>query len=211
MGNGLSITSYICAGCGTSVTRPPTKGQRPKWCDDCRTKGVRQQRTITCALCGEICTTWRSGRFCSRDCATLSLCKPAKTKLPTDRRTPLRRAWESEDWLGVLSELEARAVKVDSCWLWPSKNKDGYGVLAIAGRSYGVHRVAMAARSSSSHTVSSPGPSPLRRAVVLQPRPLTSWSRRRRTTRRCLSAGTTKSGSQLLKRRSRMSRPTIPR
>lgn len=30
---------WACAGCGANCERPATKGQRPKWCDDCRRLG----------------------------------------------------------------------------------------------------------------------------------------------------------------------------
>lgn len=148
MGNGLSVTSYICAGCGVSVNRPPTKGQRPKWCADCRASSAWQHSTFICAGCGMECTSVGK-KFCSVTCSNRS--KPRRPTTPkpprvrVDQRTPLRRAYESEDWAGVLTALEARAVKVEDCWLWPSKSKDGYGVVAIAGRSFGVHRVAMTA------------------------------------------------------------------
>lgn len=59
-----SITEYVCGGCGVTVTRPPTKGQRPKWCPDCRKRGsswvpVATRRMVyerdewTCWLCLE--------------------------------------------------------------------------------------------------------------------------------------------------------------
>lgn len=141
-----SVDVWMCAGCGVACTRPLTKGQRPKWCDSCRAKGVRQQRPATCVLCGESCMTWRNGKYCSRDCASLAQIKPTQPKPPrADKRTPLRRAFESGDWAGVLALLESRAVKVDDCWLWPSKNRDGYGQLAIASTQFAVHRLAMAA------------------------------------------------------------------
>lgn len=145
MGNGLSVTSYNCAGCGAAVTRPPTKGQRPKWCAECRRIGARGRRT--CAHCGT--DFLGSGkRFCSLSCRSRFHAPPPRpkaTRPPVDQRSPLRRALESEDWVRVLDVLEARAVKVEDCWLWPSKSKDGYGVARVAGRSFGVHRLAMAA------------------------------------------------------------------
>lgn len=58
--------SYDCAACGTRVSRPPTKGQRPKWCPDCRAKGAKYQ--IECGWCGVTCWTWRKGKFCSQSC-----------------------------------------------------------------------------------------------------------------------------------------------
>lgn len=43
------VVEYECRGCSAVVSRPPTKGQRPKWCLDCRAKGARE---IACRMCG---------------------------------------------------------------------------------------------------------------------------------------------------------------
>lgn len=34
-----SLVEWLCAGCGASCRRRPTKGQRPKWCKACRSLG----------------------------------------------------------------------------------------------------------------------------------------------------------------------------
>lgn len=58
------VTEYACHGCAVVVTRPPTKGQRPKWCEACRKLGsswipMPTRRTIyarddwTCQICLE--------------------------------------------------------------------------------------------------------------------------------------------------------------
>ena len=32
----IGLERYICAGCAAEFTRKPTKGQRPRWCPDCK-------------------------------------------------------------------------------------------------------------------------------------------------------------------------------
>lgn len=74
MGNGTSVTEWDCATCGKHCRRPPTKGQRPKYCSDrCRDN----RRHIVCAGCGESATTWRGGKFCSKLCQRFHLYGPA--------------------------------------------------------------------------------------------------------------------------------------
>lgn len=120
----------------------------------------RESETVsrTCTVCGE---TWRTRRkdakFCSDECKGLHyielgprLCRlpvdhPVRAMMRTDQRSELRKAFESGEWAIVLSELEAKAVKVDDCWLWPAKVSKGYATVRIASRSYGVHRLAASA------------------------------------------------------------------
>lgn len=42
--DGSSIETYTCNLCGVSVERRRARGQRPKWCPDCRPKGPRSRR-----------------------------------------------------------------------------------------------------------------------------------------------------------------------
>lgn len=65
VGRGTSLTHYQCADCGADVHRPPTKGQRPKWCNDCRrTRGrdwiskaaraaIYERGGWVCGICGD--------------------------------------------------------------------------------------------------------------------------------------------------------------
>lgn len=93
MGNGISVTEYDCACCGTAVTRPPTKGQRPKWCPDCRGRSARHR--FTCASCGKT-VTGSGTKFCSRSCAADARRKPKLSKPPKPpkpRREPKPKVW----------------------------------------------------------------------------------------------------------------------
>jgi hypothetical protein len=61
---------YGCRCCGEAFTRPPTKGQRPGWCETCRTEGV----PVECLACGQRATVRKRApqrkpaRFCSNEC-----------------------------------------------------------------------------------------------------------------------------------------------
>jgi hypothetical protein len=56
---------YECRGCGIEFTRPPTKGQRPGWCEPCRTLGV----PVECLMCGKSTRSLKkTARFCSNRC-----------------------------------------------------------------------------------------------------------------------------------------------
>lgn len=74
LGKGTALTEYDCGACGIRVTRPPTKGQRPKWCADCRRTQARKR--INCEWCGVECWTWREGRFCSLLCYSATRSDP---------------------------------------------------------------------------------------------------------------------------------------
>lgn len=61
----MKTETYVCQGCGVDVVRPVVRGQRPKWCPDCRSRGIR-----TNARC-KVCNVYISGRssaYCSRVC-----------------------------------------------------------------------------------------------------------------------------------------------
>lgn len=120
-----------------------------------------------CDTCGvEYLTMRPDGRFCSLLCRDLwridqpddpmhslqLVCRlpvdhPVRVLIRTrhQQRSPLRRAYESEDWAQVLDCLEQQAVKVEDCWLWPRRTESGYGVILIGTKAFRVHRLAKAA------------------------------------------------------------------
>lgn len=54
-----SVTRWNCQGCGKQCERPPTKGQRPKWCSEqCRYLATYEAKRTECRLCGG----WIKGR-----------------------------------------------------------------------------------------------------------------------------------------------------
>lgn len=123
--------------------------------------GKRTNYAITCDICGvQYQSTRPDGRFCSDDCKALAYMDENLTRCSLPPRHPVREliaqanraawsqpgplrvAFESGDWPTLSLILEAKAVKVDGCWLWPtSRSKDGYGKVVIAGKHYGPHRL----------------------------------------------------------------------
>lgn len=131
-----------------STQRHPSKTYRCGTCDAEVVKRVDARRPV---------------RFCSYQCRDAYSVEhevgafspdraPTYIKLPATHpvrlrmaMTPLRRAFTDGDWAGVLSALEAKAVKVDDCWLWPQRQRAGYGYVSIKPRMWSVHRLAMSA------------------------------------------------------------------
>lgn len=137
-----------------------------KWYRETHPERNRASETVTrtCVVCAETWQTRRkNAKICSDTCRSEWYRsqrigrQQTKCELPADHPVrvlirnhhqqcgPLRAAFESGDWPGVLAALEVRAVKVDECWLWPSKSTDGYGVVRIAKRTFSVHRLAASA------------------------------------------------------------------
>ena len=58
--------TFTCDGCGDEWTRPTARGQRPRWCPECRPKCYTD---TWCQRCGE--RTRQHARFCSWICANL--------------------------------------------------------------------------------------------------------------------------------------------
>ena len=68
-----ALETHTCQHCGTTWTRPRTKGQRPKWCNDHRTAEDRLAPR-DCAYCGKLFKPAdRRTTRCSRRCVNLSL------------------------------------------------------------------------------------------------------------------------------------------
>lgn len=58
------IERWTCGACGVACERPTARGQRPKWCDDCRAEG---HGAHNCIICGESGVK-RGCLACSRIC-----------------------------------------------------------------------------------------------------------------------------------------------
>lgn len=133
---------------------------------------ARKTVEVACPTCGTVTVKQDNGkstrRFCSwicRDVATIeagantgprprikSMCPLPSShpvrELMRDKRSPLRRAFEAEDWMQLLRLVEAECVKVEGCWLWGQRVHKGYGRVVIAGRDWMAHRlVALAVRN----------------------------------------------------------------
>lgn len=83
----MAEQSYECQGCGTTVTRRLTRGQRPKWCLDCRKVAARVQVDKVCPQCGASGIRYDS-IYCSKVCAGQARRTP-KPPPPT----PKVKAW----------------------------------------------------------------------------------------------------------------------
>lgn len=138
--------TYACQHCGTDVMRKVARGQRPKWCDDCRTLRLREcpgchepkrfmagnkhcpecvdrltaEPVWTCDNCGQRIDSRR--KYCGPECGP-------------DQRSDLRRAIECEDWQGAVLAMRRKCRVVDGCWVWQcQRTKDGYPVVRVGHR-----------------------------------------------------------------------------
>lgn len=157
--------TWVCQQCGTHCERPPTKGQRPKYCSPkCRhahlkvcegarcTKRIRPDRRWCSAACkpGEqtlVQCMWchalhTGGKYCSTECRA-SMAREAARAL----RSELRQAVEDGDHEGVLAIIQTRVVITDSaCWEWTGKIRNGYATVRLGRKQYSVHRLALEAK-----------------------------------------------------------------
>ncbi len=65
-----SVQTYTCQACGEEWSRPTARGQRPKWCPDCRARAIRSPRR--CPVCAEVKPFRAGNTFCSQRCFVLS-------------------------------------------------------------------------------------------------------------------------------------------
>ena len=152
------LTGYQCQRCSTFVERKPTKGQRPKWCADCRRLTPSEHATRTCALCGS--EFFGIGKkYCSVRCVTVSQRKPYGPQLPApkkpramvDARSPLRKAVESSDHGEIIRLVLERTIATESgCREWQGKIKDDYPYVNVGSRMMQVHRVVLEAKLGAS-------------------------------------------------------------
>lgn len=170
----VPTVKWNCMHCDKHCERPPTKGQRPKFCS----KKCRLAHSKPCEECG-VNRIRPDGRWCG-PCATavrlrVSL-QPPRVPPPSmsqcawchalhlrasvhcsaecrqsaarARRSALRAAYEDCDYPRLLEAIEQRAVKQASgCWVWP-RIRDGYPTQNIGGKWVAVHRVVLEAKHS---------------------------------------------------------------
>jgi hypothetical protein len=118
---------------------------------------------VTCGYCGSTTAKHASSRyterFCSLICRDLWRIKTGINPEPprtapkvvpekVDRRTPLRRAYDAGDWAGVIAAVKADCdIRPSGCWEWKRKlHASGYAQVAVAGRSFQVHRLTLQAK-----------------------------------------------------------------
>lgn len=73
-----SVQTYTCQACGEEWSRPTARGQRPKWCPDCRASGRCDDRS--CPICG-IQAVRRNATHCSRICRRIAAGLPTSSPL----------------------------------------------------------------------------------------------------------------------------------
>lgn len=143
--------AWNCALCGVSCSRPTVRGQKPKWCDPCRRRTPAKIAFRTCKQCG---SEYRGigEKFCSIRCSSDAQARPEKPvveKAPHDRRSPIAKAIDEEDWSTLLILIRNRAQRdLDGCWRWPNVDRDGYPRLIVKGKTIGVHRLSLSAKLS---------------------------------------------------------------
>jgi 5-methylcytosine-specific restriction endonuclease McrA len=86
------IQTFTCMECQRQWSRPTARGQRPKWCPDCRAKGLRERE---CPACHEVKPIPSGNVCCSRFCGKASSvfyvdCQGGCGRVWTSRR-PKRR------------------------------------------------------------------------------------------------------------------------
>jgi 5-methylcytosine-specific restriction endonuclease McrA len=80
------IQEWDCLACGAHCQRPNIKGQRPKWCAECRRRGAGS-RTGICIRCGK--AAHNQAKFCSRECGADASRKSRELILhPNPQRPP---------------------------------------------------------------------------------------------------------------------------
>lgn len=98
-----------CAGCGTPITQPPSRGRRRKWCSDrCR------KRTLysgTCEICGGP-TNGSNGRDAASD-----VCRECHEQRNAERNAEIIRRWNEDEpqWyiaeqMGLRSEEQVKGA-----------------------------------------------------------------------------------------------------
>lgn len=136
-------------------------------------KRNRTEYTRECAHCSaEFTTRYRKARFCTLECASagkgyaLRQCDTCQTtytpsspsqkycsgrcapkpepKPKTDRRTPLRRAYEDGKQREFFDEVLKKCDMDGDCWEWTQRtSKDGYPTIRFAKREYSMHRLSL--------------------------------------------------------------------
>lgn len=161
-----------CVNCGKSWSRPTVRGQRPKWCADC--KFISEK---TCERCGVLkpistgsvnCTScWSDIQVeavaareagsgmdivsCMR-CEALFVRSGKANYCSTEcsgspKCSDLRVAYESGDHRGVIESIRLKStVDEAGCWLWQGRVKKGYAEVTLGGKWRAVHRLSLEAK-----------------------------------------------------------------
>ena len=145
-----SIQYWNCLECGKDCQRKAARGQRPKYCSiECghRYNGNTKLQGLSylCHGCKSIFTPndYRD-KYCTYQCFVDHRPRktPAPKVAPVDRRSPLRKAYESKDRDAFIEAIRVECKRVDDCWEWTrSIDTKGYPRVRIAGQRLSVHRL----------------------------------------------------------------------
>ena len=156
--------TYTCTGCGNEyTTRRKLEGSRRFCTVSClqlwihTDEGVKARqaegyqayvKTIPptykrCTNCHEeFLVTGLGTACCSKQCA-----EERQRKVSLDSRSPLRKAYESNDYRGMLEAIRERAEAVESgCWEWSRLGADGYPRAKLGDKHLLVHRLSLEAK-----------------------------------------------------------------
>ena len=121
----------------------------------------RHKVTRHCNECDTEYTTTRSnGKYCSIKCRDTVLHrekrgtfrerppKPVVIKQVRDNRSPLRRAYEDQDWAGILEEVRRECqLTPDGCWEWQRRlDQNGYPNAKLGRKYVAIHRLVIEAK-----------------------------------------------------------------
>ena len=156
--------TYTCAGCGIEYTTRRKQQREKGFCTrDCqqlwmRTDEATQARKLQgylehvkklpptireCAVCSaEFDYSIRDSKYCSNECSGEYM-----RKLRLDRRSPLRKAYESNDYKGILEVIEKSAKETkNGCWEWKKLDSTGYPRVIFGDKHIAVHRMSLEAK-----------------------------------------------------------------
>lgn len=145
----MKTETYTCLGCGNEAERPISRGQRPKWCPDCRRKTPRVR---TCKTCGETKVIYGSVWHCSPRCKPRRRPSANPVQLaafPLDQRSDIRRGYEDGN-----ASLFFKAVRRDceineaGCWTWQRRTASGYPAIRFGKREHLLHRLVLEVKHS---------------------------------------------------------------
>ena len=152
--------TYTCIGCGNEYTTRRKPQGSGRFCSvPCQQlwmrtdEGAKARRAEgylehvdsiiptlrKCGVCNsEFEIRTNANKYCSDTCRD----EAART-----RRSDLRKAYEANDYEGMLEAIEKRSkLAKDGCWEWDRLDSTGYPRMVVEGRHIAVHRLSLEAK-----------------------------------------------------------------
>ena len=151
--------TYTCAGCGNEyTTRRKPRGDG--FCSvPCQQLWMRTDKEVEARRSegylehvDSIIPTLRKCRACDsefeiRTNANKYCSDTCRDKVARTRRSDLRKAYEANDYKGILEAIEKRSKPTkDGCWEWPRLDSTGYPRMVVESRHIAVHRLSLEAK-----------------------------------------------------------------